>query len=347
VTSSKAAELAMKRRVCVFTTGGTIATRVDEYGIARLGTSTIENLLAHADAEVEIEMKSLMDKESANLIPSDWKVLAKESARIIVRGEVDGIVILHGTDTMHYTAAALSFMVQNPGIPIVLTGSMVPGSDPKSDAISNFQAALQIASESSIAEVCIVFSSNPGGRKKVVLRGCRARKVRSIRLNAFESVNLPPLAYVQRKKINYTGVSHAKRESYRMSLNVALEENVAYVKQSPALTCDVLESCLHGVKGAVIEGTGKGHVNERLLPVLESFGHQVVISTQALYDGEQFGSYNIGSKMLKLENLVHARDMTSETALVKLMWCLGHKGSVKRVFLRNICGEISTEQPRH
>jgi L-asparaginase/Glu-tRNA(Gln) amidotransferase subunit D len=181
VTSSKAAELAMKRRVCVFTTGGTIATRVDEYGIARLGTSTIENLLAHADAEVEIEMKSLMDKESANLIPSDWKVLAKESARIIVRGEVDGIVILHGTDTMHYTAAALSFMVQNPGIPIVLTGSMVPGSDPKSDAISNFQAALQIASESSIAEVCIVFSSNPGGRKKVVLRGCRARKVRSFR----------------------------------------------------------------------------------------------------------------------------------------------------------------------
>lgn len=337
-----------KELLYVFTTGGTISTFVDKNGIARVGDIT-ENLISKANSMgVGIEAKSLMKKESANIDPRDWKVIAVEVANTIKkRRDARGIVILHGTDTMHYTAAALSFMIQNPGIPIVMTGSMISGSEPSSDAVSNINAALNVAANSDFGEVCIVFSADPVGKKrKVVMRGNRARKVRSGSLNAFESINAPPLAFVENgSSISYTEAGRTPRgPTDKMKLDTNLEANVVYVKQNPALTESMLDRFLRGANGAVIEGTGKGHLNESLLKIVTEFGKPVAVSTQALYGGENFGNYNIGSKMLKVKNILHARDMTSETALVKLMWCLGHEGSnAKKLFNQNICGEFSLE----
>ncbi|MGI0090746.1 MAG: asparaginase [Nitrososphaerales archaeon] len=337
-----------RKLVYVFTTGGTIGTYVDESGIARVG-DTIEGLVSQVKASgIEIEAKSLMQKGSANLEPSDWKVIAEEIARVIeTRTDASGVVILHGTDTMHYTAAALSFMLQKPGIPIVMTGSMISGSDSSGDAISNFDAALAVAANSDIAEICIVFSADSIGKKKIVIRGSRARKIRSIAQNAFESINAPPLAFVEKEKITYTGLEHQGRGTRKkLRLDTKLEPRVVYVKQNPALTGSMLEHFFKGEMGAVIEGTGRGHVKESLLDTISSFQKPVAISTQALYGGESLGTYDIGSNMLRINNIIPSRDMTSETALVKLMWCLGHKkSSVRRKFLENICGEIS-DQPK-
>ena len=329
--------------VYVLTTGGTIGTYVDKSGVAHVDDNT-ENLVSRVRSSgIEIEAKILMEKGSANLEPSDWNIIANEVGRVIkTRPDVSGIVILHGTDTMHYTAAALSFMIQKPGIPIVLTGSMISGSKKSSDAIPNFNAALRVAVESDIAECVVVFSSDAAGKKKkIVIRGCRARKINSIALNAFDSINAPPLAFVDGEDIKYTNVCHAKRGSRsNLKLDTKLETRVAYIKQNPALTSENLKRFLSHAKGAVIEGTGRGHVNQSLLRTISEFEGPIVISTQALYGGEGIGTYDLGREMLKLKNIIPSGDMPSETAFVKLMWCLAHPGSVRKMFLTNFCSEF-------
>ncbi|MDG6998205.1 MAG: asparaginase [Nitrososphaerota archaeon] len=332
----------MAKLVYVFATGGTIGTYRDKQGIAHVGDMT-KNLVSRVKPRgIAIEAKTIMMKGSANMDPSDWIVIADEVARVIKnKKEASGIVILHGTDTMSYTAAALSFMLQKPGLPIVLTGAMISGSDPSSDAISNFKAALQCAANSNIAEVCVLLSANPSGRKKIIIRGCRSRKIHSIALNAFASINAPPIAFVNGGKITYSGKYQKRGTRRNFVLDTRIEPRVVLIKQNPALTNEILQHSLEGAMGAVIEGTGRGHVKEKLLTTISSFGKPVVISTQAIYGGESIGTYDIGKKMLKVRNLIPAGDMTSETAFVKLMWCLGHEGSVRKRFLENICDEIS------
>lgn len=291
---------------------------------------------------IEIEAKNLMMKGSANMDTSDWITIAEEVAEVIKKEDTSGVVILHGTDTMSYTAAALSFMVQNPGVPIVMTGAMISGSDPSSDAIPNFTAALQCAANSNIAEVCVLISENQSGSRKVVIRGTRSRKIHSTALNSFASVNVPPIAFIDQGRITYTGNYRKRGTKRNFALDATIEPRVVLIKQNPALTNKILRHSLEGAMGAVIEGTGRGHIKEELLTTISSFGKPVVVTTQAIYGGESIGTYDIGKKMLKVRNLIPARDMTSETAFVKLMWCLGHTGPVKKRFLQNICGEIST-----
>lgn len=335
----------MAKLVYVFATGGTIGTYRDRSGVAHVGDMT-KSLVSRLNPRgIEIEAKNLMMKGSANMEPSDWVDIADGVARVIKsKNGASGIVILHGTDTMSYTAAALSFMLQKPGIPVVMTGAMISGSDPSSDAISNLNAAIQCAANSNIAEVCLLISANQSGSKKIIIRGCRARKVHSTALNAFASINSTPIAFAEGRKITYSGKYQKRGTKNNFVLDTKLEPRVVLIKQNPALTNKFLQHSLEGAMGAVIEGSGRGHVKEKLLATISSFEKPVVISTQAIYGGESIGTYDIGKKMLKVRNVIPAGDMTSETAFVKLMWCLGHSGSVRRRFLENICGEISVRR---
>lgn len=331
-----------KKLVYVLTTGGTINTYLDKSGVAHVGDNT-KNLVSRVRGSgVKIESKILMKKGSASLEPSDWCLIASEIGQLIpTRPDISGIVVFHGTDTMHYTAAALSFMVQSPGIPIVLTGSMVSGSDKSSDAISNFNAAVTVASESDIGECVVVFSADKNGKTQMVIRGCRARKTNSIALNAFDSINAPPLAFVDEKGVHYTNASRERRgPKSNLKLDTKLEQRVVYIKQNPALTSETLKRFLNRARGAVIEGTGRGHVSESLLRTISEFTGPIVISTQALYGGEGIGTYDLGRKMLRIKNVIPSGDMPSETALVKLMWCLGHSSGVREMFLTNFCSEF-------
>ena len=335
------------KRVFVLTTGGTIGTYVDKSGIAHVSDKGKDLLDRLKNQGVEIESKSILQKGSADLVPSDWQKIAEAVASVIkTTKDLDGVVIMHGTDTMHYSAAALSFMLQNLGIPIVLTGSMVSGSNPKGDAMPNLKDAILVASQSDIAEVSIVFSAVPNGTSRVIIRGCRARKMDSSALNAFVSTNVPPIGFVKGGLITYSEVKHSRRAKRTLKVSTDLDANVVYLKQNPGLTRKMLERFLKGASGAVIEGTGVGHIREDLHETISRFGKPVVVSTQAIYGGEKLGSYDLGKKMLAIPNLIPAHDMNSEAALVKLMWALKQKGrGVRSTMLKDFSGEISASVP--
>ncbi len=331
----------MARKIYLLTTGGTISTRPSEAGAVR-GESVEADLMSQLQvAGVEIRVREVMRKGSASIAPDDWRHMAEATAEALHAG-ADGVVILHGTDTMHYTASALTFMLGGLSVPVVLTGSMIPGGDPRSEAIHNLRDAISVAAYGNFAEVCIVFSADLRRSRGMIIRGCRARKIHSYAINAFRSINVPPIGYVEDGKLRYTNLTVRPREPRQLRLSTKLEPNVILVKSNPGLTAEILTRFLNGAAGAVIEGTGVGHVRgKEFWEVLAAFKNPVVISTQAIYGGQVLGMYAGDRSMLDIENIIPTRDMVSETALVKLMWALGQGGDVRSLMLSNLAGELS------
>ncbi len=294
-----------------------------------------------ADLGVQIRVQEgIIDKGSAQFVPDDWRKIAEATAAAIHSG-VEGVVILHGTDTMNYTASALSFMLRDLGRPVVMTGSMIPGGDPGSDSLFNLRNAIIVAAFGDLAEVCIVFSADPERRRAMIIRGVRARKVHSLAINAFHSINIPPIGYVENGEIAFTEVKTRKRGRGELRLFPQLDPNVILVKQNPALTVPMLTRFLEGASGAVIEGTGAGHIRSELVEAIAFFKGPVVMSTQAIGGGVHWGLYAQDRCYLETRNLISAGEMTSETALVKLMWALGHGGDIRSTMLTNIAGELT------
>lgn len=285
-----------------------------------------------------VEFIPVFAKGSVEIVPDDWVLLAKTVHEHAAQGP-RGIVILHGTDTMQYTAAALSFMLRGLSFPVVLTGSMRPGGDPESDAPANLRDAIQVAAMADLAEVCIVFSADASRSQGVIIRGTRGRKVHSWAIDAFASINAAPIGFVRGETI--TMVSALRRrgtESLRLSGGFA--PGVPLVKLTPAVTPDSLARSLLDGPGAVLEGTGIGHIRSDLQPVVASFRKPAVMTTQAVYGGERLGMYDVDRAILEIPNIIPVHDMTSETALVKLMWALTQQGDIRTIMRSNIAGEI-------
>jgi glutamyl-tRNA(Gln) amidotransferase subunit D len=328
----------MTGKVIVLTTGGTIGHRTRN-GVAVLDFDP-GTLAADMDlAGIELEFRAVFAKGSMAIVPGDWKILAAAVADAIVAAP-RGIVILHGTDTLHYTAAALAFMLGHPGLPIVLTGSMIPGGDPGSDAVPNLHDAIRVAATADLGEVCLLFSADPERTKAVIIRGVRACKIHSFAIDAFASINAPAIGTVQGSTVAiHCARAHRGQATPRLSRE--LEENVVLVKLNPAVTPEMLTRQLDGAAGAVIEGTGIGHIRSDLHPAVVAFGKPVIMTTQARYGGERLGIYEIDKAILAIPNLIPAGDMTSETALVKLMWVLAQHGDVKTMMRADIVGECA------
>lgn len=333
----------MKSKVFILTTGGTISQRSNEDGVAITGFKPEELASKMGVPNVEIEFKKLIQKGSKDIVPDDWRIIAVAIADALSK-EPSGIVILHGTDTMHYTAAALSFMLQNLCVPIVLTGSIIPGGDRGSDSLPNLRDAIHVATHSDVAEVCIVFSADEVRTKGVIIRGNRARKTHSHAINAFESINVPPIGYIEDGKIVPTNLKINSRKSSKVKLSIDLDQNVVLIKLNPAVTPERLARQLHGASGAVLEGTGIGHMRSDLYNVVASFNKPVVMSTQTAYGGECLGLYEGDRYVLNISNVIPGGDMNSDTALVKLMWAL-KQGDVRLTMQTNIAGEISDGSP--
>jgi len=329
----------MTFRVVVLMTGGTIAHQ-SKAGVAVMDFDPATLAAALDLGSVELAFKPLFTKGSMDIVPEDWRILAAAVAEAIAE-KPRGVVILHGTDTMHYTAAALAFMVQNAGMPVVLTGSMRPGGDARSDALANLSDAIRVAAFADLGEVAIVFSADAGRTRGVIIRGVRARKINSLALNAFDSINQPPLGYVTGGDITLVRPPSRPRSGSAVRLATELDENVTLLKLTPATTPAFLARQLDGLSGVVLEGTGVGHVKSDLQPVLAGFAGPVVIATQAFYGGERLGTYDVDRAILAIPNVIPAGDMTSETALVKLMWSLKRGGDVRALMQANIAGEVA------
>ena len=306
------------KNILMLGTGGTIASVPSADGlIPALDGSAMLQLVPELEGICTITCKEILNLDSSNLEPSHWQLIAKAIAAEYAN--YDGFVITHGTDTMAYTAAALSQMLHNCQKPVVLTGAQLPIQAEGSDAPNNVYHAF-LAATSPLKGVALVFGD-------LVIHGAHAKKLYTQNFNGFASINREPLATISHNHLFWQkgalqGGGYGEGE---FSINTQLETKIAVVKIIPGATPDILDYYVKkGYKGLIIEGFGAGGVpngDNNWLPKLEQVlkqGLQVVCTTQCLYDGVHLDTYPMGILAERLGARSAGLD-TIETALIKLM----------------------------
>ena len=328
----------MKKQILLLTTGGTIACRPGQDGLEPQSSHIMEREISLLRDNYDIRVEEVMCLDSSNIRPEEWQSIA---VRIFEnRNTCDGIVVSHGTDTMAYTASAVSFMLPGINLPVVFTGSQLPLDDPLSDGPDNLRTAFAMAA-TGIAGVFVAFD------RKVML-GCRAVKVRAMDFAAFESVNARYVARVGGQGL-VTHKDMIPAPKSEAKLLDKLSKNVFLLKLTPGLSGDVFDMLVNmGYKGIVIEAFGLGGINilnrglSGIRRAVEQ-GVSVVVTTQCLYDSANLQVYQVGNRLLEM-GVIQGRDMTSEAAMTKLMWALGQgmeQAEVATLFATNLAGEIT------
>lgn len=336
--------------ISVLSTGGTIASFVEYETGAVHPALTADCLLGQVPELREFcspRAKVLYSILSEDMKPQNWAETAKAAADELNSGS-RGVVIAHGTDTMGYTAAALSFMLQNLTGPVVLVGSQRSSDRPSSDASGNLIAAARLAAEGNLGEVAIIMHSGTSDDSYAVHRGTRARKMHTSRRDAFRSVNAPLLGSADSKSFSLDE-PYAKRAEGKVTVKPSIEPNIALVQFYPGMTAAAFERAVGDSKGVVIAGTGLGHVSSDLIPIVANVtgrGVAVVMASQCISGAVNMNVYQSGRKLRKA-GAIPAGDMLPETALVKLMWALGQTADMKevaRLMQKNLAGELSEEK---
>ncbi|MBB1062493.1 asparaginase [Limosilactobacillus fastidiosus] len=327
------------KKLLLLSTGGTIASVASDSGLIprESGEGLIKML---GQLPYEIEVRDILQLDSSNIQPEEWKFIAKQIYDL--RKNYDGIVVSHGTDTMAYTASMLSFMLQGIDLPVVLTGSQVPINVVLSDAPDNLRLAFAAAATCHPG-IYLAFS------EKVML-GCRSVKVRTTNFDAFESVNVPPVATVTSDGLVFESQQLNFPHANQCTLNTEIDPHVSLVKLFPGFDPKLLFAMVEmGCKGIVIEGYGLGGMNYIRRNMVGAIGElikngiPVIATSQCLYERSDLTKYEVGREAL-LKGAISAHDMTSESTITKLMWALGQKMNVHQVadfFKHNIVGEVS------
>lgn len=322
--------------------GGTIGMRQDIQTSALKPQLSAEDLLRyepHLQEEFSIVTKTIMNIDSTNVQPHHWKSIAEAIERDY--SNFDGFVVTHGTDTMAYTASALSFALHNLGKPVVITGAQVPPEILGSDALTNLIHACQVATMD-FAEVAIVFGTK-------ILRGNRSMKVSESERNAFISPVFPELGSLRlQPELTYPNIR--RRHSGMVELKNDFDGNVVVVKCVPGLSPKTVETIVNdSIDGLILESFGPGNLpnlENSLLPAIKLAQKKnipVIISTQCIYGTTRMYLYEVGQQVLHL-GVIPTRDMTPETAFVKLKWVLSQTRKpeeVRELFERDIAGEVS------
>ena len=330
-----------KKNILLLTTGGTIASKPGGQGLEPQRSDVMERELEQLRTYYRITVRDLICLDSSNITPEEWQLIARHIYED--RVGFDGVVVSHGTDTMAYTASAVTFMLPNIDIPVVFTGSQLPLADMLSDGPENLRTAFAMAA-----------SGHPGvflAFDRKVMLGCRAVKIRASGFSAFESVNARYAAQVTNRGLAVdTSVLPVPGGPPRLA--DALSQNVFLLKLTPGLNPAVFDMlAAMGYKGIVIEAFGLGGVNVlhkglRGIRRAVEDGISVVVTTQCLYDSSDLRVYQVGNQLLDL-GVIQGRDMTTEAAMTKLMWALGQNMNpeqVKDLFEKSLAGEI-TENP--
>ena len=337
-------------KVSIISTGGTIASKVDYRTGAVYPALTSEDLY-RAVPEIAniacIEAEVLFSIFSENMTPKHWEIIAQHVADKINKG-FDGIVVTHGTDTMGYTAAALSFALQDLPVPVVLVGAQRSSDRPSSDAAINLYSAVKVAAEAPFAEVVVVMHGSISDDYCLVHRGTKVRKMHTSRRDAFRTVNDTPLARVYRDRIEMLSNNYKHRDkSRRLKLKNKFDDKVVLLKVYPGMKGDIIDYIVDsGYHGIVLEGTGLGHTPETLFPAIKRAireGIPVVMTSQCIWGRINMNVYSTGRELLSL-GVIPGEDMLPETAYVKLSWVLAQTrdlDKVRELMLTNIAGEIN------
>ena len=343
-----------KPTVKLLGTGGTIASRLDYRTGAVIPAFSPGELYGSVPELADIcnlETEKLYGVFSENMGPEQWRGTAEAIGREIQRG-VHGIVIGHGTDTMHHTAAILSFMVQNSPVPIVMVGSQRSSDRPSSDAALNLMHSVKTAAESDIAEVMVCMFGPTSDVYGLLHRGTRVRKMHSSYRSTFRTIGDIPIAMVSRDSIVPLRKDYTRRRAdTNVTINTAFEERVSIVYYYPNMRPDIIDSLIdNGYRGIVIAGTGLGHVNKPLYPALKRAKEKnvaVYMTVQTLWGYVQMYVYDTGRDMMEL-GVVPTANMLPEVAYGKLGWALGQTDDlekVREIMMTPIAGEITEREP--
>ncbi len=333
--------------VKIISTGGTIASRVDYRTGAVTSQFTAEEIAGDVPELLEIcnvDAMLLYNILSENMKPQNWIELAREIYSSIKKG-YDGIIITHGTDTMHYTASALAFILSTP-VPIVLVGAQRSSDRPSSDAAMNLFCAAKAAT-SDLGEVVVVMHGTTSDDFCYIHRGVKVRKCHTSRRDAFKSINFPPLGKVDYPSgsITWFVEDRFKRGERELELRDRLYEKVVLIKFFPGLGPDILDYYYDKeYRGFVLEGTGLGHVSTDWLDTIKRIAEDslVVMTSQCLWGRICDRVYDTGRYLLKA-GVIEGEDMLPEVALVKIMWLLGNYEleEAKKLVRENLVGEIT------
>ncbi|GAB4299593.1 MAG: Glu-tRNA(Gln) amidotransferase subunit GatD [Marinilabiliales bacterium] len=340
--------------VKLFGTGGTIASRLDYRTGAVIPAFSPGELYGAVPELADIcnlETEKVFAVFSENMGPKQYIALAKAIEKEVKSG-IDGIVIGHGTDTLHHTGAALTFMVQNLPVPVVLVGSQRSSDRPSSDAALNLQHAMFAAGHGDIAEVMVCMFGPTSDEYGLLHKGTRVRKMHSSYRSTFRTIGDTPLAMVTTKEIKHIKKQYNHRRKDR-NLNVFphFADDVTMLYYYPGMKPDTLDSLVEkGYRGVIFVGTGLGHVNKEMYPAIErshAKGVHMYMTLQTIWGYVHMFVYDTGRDMMA-KGIIPAGNMLPEVAWAKLSWVLGQtndKDKVKEMMLTPINDEITKKEP--
>jgi len=341
-------------KIKLFGTGGTIASRLDYRTGAVIPAFTPGELYGAVPELADVcnlDTEKIFAVFSENMGPQQYKKLAIAIGEEIRNG-IDGIVIGHGTDTMHHTASALSFMIQNSPVPIVLVGSQRSSDRPSSDAALNLIHAAKTAGESDIAEVMVCMFGPTSDEYGLLHQGTRVRKMHSSYRSTFRTLGDIPLAMVSRDQIIplKNDYSHRRKDT-NVTILPYFEEKIALLYYYPNMMPDMIDSLTdNGYKGVVIAGTGLGHINKSVYPAIEravAKGVAIYMTVQTLWGYAHMFVYDTGRDLMA-KGIVPLDNMLPEAAHTKLGWAFGQTDDLEKVrelMLTPIANEITKREP--
>ncbi|MGA3290959.1 MAG: Glu-tRNA(Gln) amidotransferase subunit GatD [Candidatus Bathyarchaeia archaeon] len=336
--------------VVIMSTGGTIASRVDyRTGAVRsaLSASDLHGVVPELSDVARVDTEIVFSLYSENITQKHWKELAETVSKRIEEG-VDGVVIAHGTDTMAYTSAALSFALQNLPVPVVVVGAQRSSDRPSSDAATNLIGAVKAAGEGPFAEVGLAMHETVSDTAIVIHRGTKVRKCHTSRRDTFKSINGFPIAKVKDQQVTMLTNQYQHRDTKKkLVLKPNFSEKTALIKFYPGLDPTVIDWYVDkGARGILLEGSGLGHVSKYCFDSIKNAvakGVVVALASQCIWGRVNMNVYDTGRDLLSF-GVVPLDDMFPETALVKLMWVLGQTDNTQEAITllkTNIAGEFT------
>ena len=343
--------------IAILGMGGTVCSRVEYKTGAVFPSISPEDLVKNVPGLEKVctfHTREIFSMLSEDMTPRHWSEAAAEIKKEI-EGGAQGVVILHGTDTLHYTSAALSFMMQGLPAPVYLVGAQRSSDRPSTDGRINVLNACFAALKGPMANVGICMHATSDDEECLIHLGTKVRKMHSSRRDAFESVNVPPLAKVDYRSELVEPYMKYNERGGKLKFDNKVNENVALVYTYPGIKPELVDS-LAKYDGVVVAGTGLGHVptnpfngkyTRSILPNLKALvdsGIPVAMASQCIFGRVNMDVYTAGRMLQEAGVFGHLADWTPETAYVKMSWVLGHEKKMEKVkeeMMRNIAGEIS------